>query len=64
MFKGEKKVKLDEGSLGWIAFTAWVGALVYFVQQSDGFWQFILAILKSIVWPAFLVFWGLESLNR
>jgi hypothetical protein len=52
-FKKVKKVQ--NGPLGWIFFTAWVGALVYFVQHSDGFGGFVLAILKSIVWPAYVI---------
>jgi len=32
-----------------------VGAAVYFVQNTDGFWNIIWAILKSLVWPGFLV---------
>jgi hypothetical protein len=33
-----------------------IGALVYFVQQSTGFWSGVVGILKAIVWPAFLVY--------
>lgn len=33
-----------------------IGALVYYIQQADGFWITILAILKAIVWPAFAVY--------
>ncbi len=33
-----------------------IGALVYFVQQADGFAGFVLAVLKALVWPAFLVY--------
>lgn len=33
-----------------------IGALIYFIQQSDTFWQVILAILKAIVWPALLLY--------
>jgi len=31
-----------------------IGALVYFWQQADSFGQYLLAILKALVWPAFL----------
>lgn len=37
-------------------FLAWLGALIYYTQQADGFWSVIVAILKSFVWPAFLVY--------
>lgn len=32
------------------------GAAVYYIQQADGFWPVIGAILKALVWPAFLVY--------
>jgi hypothetical protein len=33
-----------------------LGALVYYLQQADGFWPIILAVLKAVVWPAFFVY--------
>jgi len=33
-----------------------IGALVYFVQQAHGFGDYVLAVLKALVWPAFLVY--------
>ena len=33
-----------------------IGALVFYVQQASGFWPVIIAILKSLVWPAFVVY--------
>jgi hypothetical protein len=33
-----------------------IGALVFYIQQADGFWQGVLGILKAFVWPAFLVY--------
>ena len=33
-----------------------IGALVYYIQQADGFWSVVLGILKAIVWPAFVVY--------
>ena len=55
-----KKISHDS-SLGFVLFSSWVGALVYFVQNSDGFIGFFVAIFKSIFWPAFVVF---ETLTR
>jgi len=40
-----------------------VGALVYFIQQSTTFGQGVLGVLKSIVWPAILVYKLLELLQ-
>ncbi|MGH3736432.1 MAG: hypothetical protein ACRDT6_12555 [Micromonosporaceae bacterium] len=33
-----------------------IGALVYYIQAADGFWSVVLGILKSLVWPAFVVY--------
>lgn len=34
---------------------AFLGAAVYFVQHSDGFWAGVLGVLKAMIWPAFLI---------
>lgn len=39
-----------------IYFLGFIGAAVYYLQQSTSFWTGVLAILKAIVWPAFLVY--------
>jgi len=44
------------GGAGCAYFLGFIGALVYFLQTSTGFWPSVLAILKAIVWPAFLVY--------
>jgi hypothetical protein len=60
-----KKPRVSTGGApwGWVLFTAWIGALVYFVQQSAGFWGFVLAVLKSAVWPAYLIHAVLKLLS-
>lgn len=40
-----------------------IGALVYFWQEAEGFWVYVLAVLKALVWPAFLVFEAFKSLD-
>ncbi len=57
------KVINENGPLGWVFFTAYIGAVVYFVQQDPGFWGFILALLKAAVWPAFVLFEVLHKLG-
>lgn len=32
-----------------------IGALVYYVQQATGLTEILVAVLKAIFWPAFLV---------
>lgn len=48
---------------GAIYFFGMVGTAVYFVQQVSGFWPTVLALLKSIVWPAFLLHKVFSMLN-
>jgi hypothetical protein len=33
-----------------------IGAVIYYISQSTGFWMGVLGFLKALVWPAFLVF--------
>ena len=33
-----------------------IGALAYYIPHAHGFWAVVLAVLKSLVWPAFLVY--------
>ena len=40
-----------------------VGAAVYFVQNSVGFWGAVLGVLKGLVWPAVLVYHAFEMLK-
>jgi hypothetical protein len=40
-----------------------IGALVYFWQQADSFGVYLLAILKALVWPAFLVYEAFQRLH-
>jgi len=61
--EGSVKVINDHGPMGFVFFVAFVGAAVYFVQQSEGFWGFILAILKAIVWPGFAIYHVLKLLG-
>jgi hypothetical protein len=40
-----------------------VGSAVYYVSTATGFWMGVLGVLKSIVWPAFVVFEILKFLG-
>lgn len=57
------KVVYDHGPMGFIMFMAWIGAVVYFVGQSDGFFGFLFAIFQSCVWPAYVLYEVLKLLN-
>lgn len=55
---GEKNVRYygRGGGGGAVYGLGLIGALVYYIQQSDGFWDGVLGVLKALVWPAFLVY--------
>jgi len=40
-----------------------LGAAVYYISHATGFWNIALAVLKAIVWPAFLVYEALKFLG-
>lgn len=55
------KVDKKDGAMGFTLFVSFLGAAVYFVNQVDGFWNIIGAILKAVVWPGILVYNLLQS---
>jgi len=57
------KVVAENGAMGWIAFTAYIGAVIYFFTLDVTVWGFILALLKAIFWPAYVVFEVLRALG-
>jgi hypothetical protein len=55
VFKNKKMIQKGGGHGIW--FLGFIGALVYYLHVHSGtFWLVILATLKAIVWPAFLVY--------
>jgi hypothetical protein len=40
-----------------------IGAAVYYISTAPSFWIGVLGVLKSIVWPAFLVYGLLKQLG-
>jgi hypothetical protein len=64
MVKTDKTVKaINNGPLGFAFFMAYAGAAVYLVQQSEGFFGFIWALLKAVVWPAIITYRVFENLG-
>ncbi|MFZ2126062.1 MAG: hypothetical protein WAV04_00945 [Candidatus Microsaccharimonas sp.] len=55
----DKTVKVIDraGPIGFIFFLAYIGAAIYFIQQSSGgFWEVILGLLQAAVWPVYVVY--------
>jgi len=40
------------------------GAWVYFWQQADAFWEFVLVLFQGLFWPAFMVYEVFKALGR
>ena len=62
--KSGKYANIQIGSKGTgpFYFLGFVGSAVYFISTASGFWDGVLGILKSVVWPAFLVFEAFSKL--
>lgn len=54
MAKREKVVK--QGGWGGAYFLGMIGAAVFYLHTSYGFWPSVVGLLKACVWPAFLVY--------
>ncbi len=54
--KNKKEMKGPCGGCGGIYFFGFLGAAIYYIQQSATFWQGVLGFLKALIWPVFLVY--------
>jgi len=60
----KSKVNVEVGKSGSaFYFLGAVGSAIYFISTADGFWDGVLGVLKSLVWPAFLIFEALSGLG-
>jgi hypothetical protein len=58
MTKSDKTIKVinNPGPMSFALCLAYLGAAVYFVQQSSDFFGFTWALLKAVAWPAIVVY--------
>lgn len=52
----------QHGPGGFLFFTAYVGAAIYFMQYAHNFWEVLFALIKAAVWPGFVLYHGLHLL--
>jgi hypothetical protein len=52
----DEKAKCSCSACGGVYLVGFIGALVYYLSTATGFWVGVLGVLKSLVWPAFLVY--------
>lgn len=57
------KVTNQQGMGGFVLCMSYIGAVVYFFHQTPDFWGFVLALIKAIVWPAFLIYHAFQALG-
>jgi hypothetical protein len=55
-------IQIGSKGAGPFYFLGFVGSAVYFISTASGFWDGVLGLLKSVVWPAFLVFEAFSKL--
>ena len=59
--KSVGKQAVSRGGAGGLWFLGFLGAFVYYIHYHSGtFWLVVLAFLKSLVWPAFVVYHVLQ----
>lgn len=58
--KGKNKKSESSGGGGALYFVGFIGAVVFWMQAAVGFGAVITGFLKSLVWPAYLVYKLLE----
>ena len=58
-----KKGKMDKGVGGFVYFLTFIGAAIYFIGNASGFWAGVVAFLKAIVWPVFLIIKAFQLLH-
>lgn len=58
-----KKEIQKHGSNNAVYAIGMIGAAVYYISTASGFWMGLLGLLKSFVWPAFLVYEALKQLG-
>ena len=49
------------GAGGFAYFLGFIGALVFFWNRAEGFGEYLVAVLKAFVWPAFLVYQAFQA---
>lgn len=54
--KNWKNSNMSSGKGGGWYFLGMIGAAVYYLDTTTGFGPSVVALLKAIVWPAFLVY--------
>ena len=60
----KKCMSASAGGGGALYGLGWLGAVVFYLQQASNFGEGLLGLLKSFLWPAFLVYDLLHFLGK
>lgn len=61
--KNWKKQFNSQKTGGGIYFMGMIASAIYFIQHTEGFWLIVLALLKAIVWPVFIIYRAFELMG-
>jgi hypothetical protein len=61
--KKRKKAVPPSGGGGAVYGLGLIGAAIFYIQQASGFGSVVLAVLKALVWPAFVVHDALKLIS-
>lgn len=56
MAKDKNMQTVNSGGGNAVYLLGLIGAWIYYIGSVDGLWNIVLAVLKGLVWPAFLVY--------
>lgn len=51
-----KRTKYVKGGASGLWFMGLIGSLVFYWGSIDSFWMFLVAIFKSVFWPAYIIY--------
>lgn len=51
-----RKIIYRGGGGSWLYLLGLIGAMIFYIQESTGFWSGVVGVLKALVWPVFVVY--------
>lgn len=60
---GGRQGKRGSGGGGAVYGLGFIGALVYYIDTANGFWDGVWGVIQALVWPAFFVYGVMDGLN-
>ncbi len=56
-------MRKNKGATGIIYGLGFLGAVIYYISHAVSFWMGVIGFLKSLVWPALLVYEALKFIG-